>query len=63
MESVMFGMLFLILLILVVIGTLPTWPHSRSWGYKPFTGVGILLIVAVVFMAMSKNGVMGYSGI
>jgi len=36
-----------IVLLLMLFGTLPTWPHSRSWGYYPSGGIGILLIVLV----------------
>ena len=55
----MFGALLLILLVLLMVGTLPTWPHSRSWGYKPTTGVAIVLVIALIFMVMRKNEMMG----
>jgi Protein of unknown function (DUF3309) len=57
----MLGMILLIVLLLLAVGTLPTWPHSRSWGYKPTAGIGIVLIIAVVFIAMDRNGMMGHS--
>jgi hypothetical protein len=42
--------LLLILLILLVIGALPTWPYSAGWGYYPSGGVGLLLVVLVVLV-------------
>lgn len=44
------GLILLIVLLLVVVGALPTWPHSRSWGYGPSGGVGLLLIVLIVLL-------------
>ena len=55
----MFGVLLLIVLLLLVVGTLPSWPHSRSWGYKPTTEIGIVLIIALIFIVMGRNGMMG----
>lgn len=48
------GTLFLILLILLVIGSVPTWPHSRSWGYYPSGGLGLVLIVLIVLMVTNR---------
>jgi hypothetical protein len=44
------GTLFLILLVLLMIGAIPTWPHSRNWGYYPSSGLGIVLVILVVLM-------------
>jgi Protein of unknown function (DUF3309) len=44
------GTILLILLILVLLGALPTWPHSRSWGYGPGGLVGVLLVVLIVLL-------------
>jgi len=44
------GTILLILLILLVIGALPTWPHSREWGYYPSGGLGLVLIVIIVLL-------------
>ncbi len=44
------GTILLIVLILLLIGVLPTWPHSRSWGYGPTGGLGLVVIVIVVLM-------------
>jgi hypothetical protein len=42
----------MVLLILLLIGALPTWPHSRSWGYYPSGGVGLLLIIVVILLVL-----------
>lgn len=48
------GMILLILLLLMVVGAIPTWPHSRSWGYYPSGGLGLVLVVVVVLVLMGK---------
>jgi hypothetical protein len=50
----MLGTILLILLILMLIGALPTWPHSRSWGYYPSGGLGLLLVVLVILLLLGK---------
>ncbi|HLX03357.1 MAG TPA: DUF3309 family protein [Trinickia sp.] len=44
------GTLLLILLILMLIGVFPTWPHSRAWGYYPSGIVGIVVVVVIVLL-------------
>ena len=44
------GTILLIVLILALIGALPTWPHSRSWGYGPSGGAGLIVIVLLVML-------------
>jgi hypothetical protein len=39
---------FLIILVLALIGMAPIWPHSRSWGYKPSSGVGLVLVIVLI---------------
>jgi len=46
----MLGTILLIVLILLLIGAFPTWPHSRSGGYAPPGGIGVVLIVVIVLM-------------
>jgi hypothetical protein len=46
----MLGTVLLIILILLLLGALPTWPHSRSWGYGPTGGIGLLLIIVIVLL-------------
>ncbi|CAD6513669.1 MULTISPECIES: DUF3309 family protein [Paraburkholderia] len=48
----MLGTLLLVILILLLIGAFPAWPHSRSWGYAPSGTLGIVVIVVVVLVLM-----------
>lgn len=46
--------ILLVILVLVLLGTIPTWPHSRSWGYGPSSMVGVILLVLVVLWLLGK---------
>jgi len=46
------GLILLIILILVLVGALPSWPHSRSWGYMPSGTVGLIVIIVVVMLLL-----------
>jgi hypothetical protein len=46
--------ILLIVLVLVVLGTLPTWPYSRSWGYYPSGGLGLVIVVLLVLLAAGR---------
>jgi hypothetical protein len=48
------GTILLIVLILVLIGVIPTWPHSRSWGYAPGGIVGLIVVVLVVLLLTGR---------
>jgi hypothetical protein len=48
------GTILLIILILLLIGALPTWPHSRSWGYYPSGGLGLILLIIIVLLLMGR---------
>jgi hypothetical protein len=50
----MLGTVLLIILILLLLGALPTWPHSRSWGYYPSGGLGLVLIVVLILLLMGR---------
>jgi hypothetical protein len=50
----MLGTILIILLILLVIGALPTWGHSRSWGYYPSGGLGLILVIIVVLVLIGR---------
>jgi len=50
----MLGTILLIVLILLLIGAIPTWPYSRGWGYYPSGGLGLVLIIVVVLLAMGR---------
>ncbi len=42
------GIILIVILILVLFGALPTWPHSRNWGYFPSGGLGLVLLILVI---------------
>jgi Protein of unknown function (DUF3309) len=48
------GTILLIVLILVLLGVIPTWPHSRSWGYAPSGVVGVILVILLVLFLMGR---------
>jgi len=48
------GLILLVVLVVLLLGGLPTWRHSRSWGYGPSGLMGVLLIVLVVLLAMGR---------
>jgi hypothetical protein len=50
----MLGTILLIILILILIGALPTWNHSRSWGYFPSGGIGLVVIILVILLLMGR---------
>ena len=47
-------MILLIILVLMALGALPTWPHSRTWGYYPSGGFGLVIVVLVVLLLMGR---------
>jgi Protein of unknown function (DUF3309) len=50
----MLGTILLIILILLLIGALPTWPYSRGWGYYPTGGLGLILIIVLILLLMGR---------
>ena len=44
----------MVLLVLMLLGALPTWPHSRNWGYYPTGGLGLVLVILVVLLLLGK---------
>jgi hypothetical protein len=48
------SLILLILLILLLVGALPTWGHSRNWGYGPSGGLGLLVLILVVLLLMGR---------
>ena len=48
------GMILLIIVILLLVGALPTWPHSREWGYFPTGGLGLVLIIVLILVLLGK---------
>ena len=50
----MLGTILLVILILILIGALPTWPYSSGWGYYPSGGIGLVLIIIVILLLMVR---------
>lgn len=48
------GTILLIVLVLMIIGAVPSWPHSSGWGYGPSGGLGLLLIIVVVLLLLGR---------
>ena len=48
------GTILLIILVLMLVGVLPTWPHSREWGYGPTGGLGLVLVILLVLMLLGR---------
>ncbi len=46
------GTILLIVLILILIGAIPAWPHSRSWGYGPSGGLGLVVVILLILILM-----------
>ena len=50
----MLGTVLIVLLILMLLGALPSWPHSRSWGYYPSGGLSLVLVILVVLVLLGR---------
>ena len=48
------GTILVIILILLLIGALPTWPHSSGWGYYPSGGIGLILLILIILLVMGR---------
>jgi hypothetical protein len=48
------GTILLIVLILLLVGAFPSWPHSRSWGYAPSGGLGLVLVIVVILLVTGR---------
>jgi hypothetical protein len=48
------GTILLIILILLLLGAIPTWPYSRGWGYRPSGALGLILIIVLILVLMGK---------
>jgi hypothetical protein len=46
--------ILIVLLVLMLIGAFPAWPHSRSWGYYPSGGLGLVVIILVILLIMGR---------
>ena len=48
------GTILLIVLVLILLGVLPVWPHARSWGYGPSGGLGVIVVLLIVLVLMGR---------
>lgn len=48
------GTILLIVIVLLLLGAIPTWPHSRSWGYFPSGALGLILLVLIILLLLGK---------
>ncbi len=48
------GTILLVILVLLLIGAIPSWPYSRGWGYGPSGGLGLVLVILIVLWLMGK---------
>ncbi len=48
------GTILLIILVLALLGIIPIWPHSRSWGYGPSGGVGLIVLILVILLLLGR---------
>jgi hypothetical protein len=46
------GLILLIILILLLLGAIPTWPYSRNWGYGPSGGIGLILVIILILLLL-----------
>jgi hypothetical protein len=50
----MLGTILIIVLLIALLGALPTWPHSREWGYYPGGGLGLVLVIVIILVLMGR---------
>ena len=50
----MLGTVLIVIVILMLLGVLPTWPHSRQWGYYPSGGLGLILLILVTLLLLGQ---------
>lgn len=50
----MFGTLLIVFLVLVLLGALPRWSHSKGWGYYPSGGVGLILVIVIILLVLGR---------
>ena len=48
------GLVLIILLVLLLLGAIPTWPHSKSWGYYPSGGIGLVLLIVLILVLLGR---------
>ncbi|MDD2540253.1 MAG: DUF3309 family protein [Desulfuromonadaceae bacterium] len=50
----MLGTILIVVLVLLLLGALPTWPHSRQWGYFPSGGLGLILLILIILLLLGR---------
>ena len=50
----MLGTILIVVVVLMLLGAIPTWPHSRNWGYYPSGGLGLLLLILVILLLLGR---------
>ena len=50
----MLGTILLVIVILMLLGAIPAWPHSRGWGYYPSGGLGLVLLIVIILLLMGR---------
>lgn len=50
----MLGTVLLVILILLLLGAIPAWPHSRNWGYAPSGGLGLIVLIIVILLLLGR---------
>ncbi|HEX2768724.1 MAG TPA: DUF3309 family protein [Geobacteraceae bacterium] len=50
----MLGTILIVVVILLLVGALPTWPHSREWGYYPSGGLGLILLILIILILLGR---------
>jgi hypothetical protein len=50
----MLGTILIVIVILMLVGAIPTWPHSKQWGYYPSGGLGLVLLIIVILLLMGR---------
>jgi hypothetical protein len=50
----MLGTILIVVVVLMLFGALPTWPHSRQWGYYPSGGLGLILLILIILLVLGR---------
>jgi hypothetical protein len=53
-EETMLSLLLMIVLIVLLLGALPSWPYSRGWGYYPSSSVGVVLVIIIILLLLGR---------
>ena len=48
------GTILVVILVLALLGVIPTWPHSRKWGYRPSGGIGLILVIVLILLLLGR---------